>query len=517
VFVRKFQHLSSATTCHCLCQDLEALGVLRAGDWMQLNDEIFFHGEDSLGLAQAEKWTRALLANTGCRQRAMKAELCMPVLDGLRRLLEARACRMRAIERNTLDLSKKRKDGCSIASTHGRRVLKGGQMQCAVKWENHPANDLGEWVDCCHGGRVMDMAVEGDFRIQYNSCVVQRYAAEQDLETAMKDVGSAVLLTSHFDCFKIAVGNRPLCVNLKVLKLRLTQNGYVPVRSAGRLAFRRTRRLFFRKAPGGSYCFVPGGAYYPHPVTRVKRPAGETVKLETPAADDGPGTLPGSDELLQSSVADVPLTPAAAPATPVSPVAEKPDVPAVLESEVPNVLGPGDSSVAVCPEALTVAGLAPARPKTAKAKSEQHANRKALVHERAGGQAGPREREALQQHDEKHVCSAWGRHLRCVSCNQRARSYHPESCVLLAIHCMDGRKVSVRAPLSTKVHELKAVAGRSIDVAPGLIGMFVAEREEALPDDAALGSLGIDFASSDTSKSMLFMLFRPGWWCSRCI
>ena len=133
-------------------------------------------------------------------------------------------------------------------------------------------------------------------------------------------------------------------------------------------------------------------------------------------------------------------------------------------------------------------------------------------------------REALQQHDKnfcmilkKHVCSAWGWHLRCVLCNQRARSYHPESCVLLAIHCMDGRKVSVRAPLHTKVHELKEVAGRSIDVAPGLIGMFVAEREEALPDDAALGSLGIDFASSDTSKSMLFMLFRPGWLCSRCI
>lgn len=124
-------------------------------------------------------------------------------------------------------------------------------------------------------------------------------------------------------------------------------------------------------------------------------------------------------------------------------------------------------------------------------------------------------REAPQQHDTKHVCSAWGWHLRCVLCNQRARSYHPESCVLLAIHCMDGRKVSVRAPLRTKVHELKEVAGRSIDVAPGLIGMFVAEREEALPDDAALGSLGIDFASSDTSKTMLFLLFRPGWLCSR--
>ena len=80
--------------------------------------------------------------------------------------------------------------------------------------------------------------------------------------------------------------------------------------------------------------------------------------------------------------------------------------------------------------------------------------------------------------------------------------------MLLALHCMDGRKVSVRAPLCTKVHELKEAVGRSIDVAPGLIGMFVAEREEALPDVAALGSLGIDF--SDTSESMLFMLFRPG-------
>ena len=82
--------------------------------------------------------------------------------------------------------------------------------------------------------------------------------------------------------------------------------------------------------------------------------------------------------------------------------------------------------------------------------------------------------------------------------------------ISLNIACVDGVTFKVCISAGECVREVKVAIGKSRDMCPGLIELFVHGKEDALPNGGRLDALGVHDAET------CFMLLRPGWCWRAC-